>query len=213
VSTDPATAPDAVLAHPFPVPGPVLRLAFGELARAAGGTPVQAGAVGDPEGLPRPWDPPTCRGPLRAEVWAWLDAVVTWLNRTYTWDVAGTIPSCWPQHPHLVHELAVLADQRRRAGAALTSDALEEWHRYTLPAFTDRLRARTKDHCEQGHQPWPTRGRHARYLTETPHRDTVFARDVAATTTMAGVGGGPAGRRPRLAVVDLVTGAITDPTP
>jgi type IV secretion system protein VirD4 len=28
------------------------------------------------------------------------------------------IPACWPKHPHLVHDLAVLADQRRRAGRA-----------------------------------------------------------------------------------------------
>jgi hypothetical protein len=39
-------------------------------------------------------------------------------------DVADVIPLCWPQHPHLVHEIAVLADQRRRAGPGLTSDAL-----------------------------------------------------------------------------------------
>ena len=52
------------------------------------------------------------------------------------------IPACWPQHPHLVHEIAVLADQRRRAGHALTSDALEEWHRHNLPAFTERMKSR-----------------------------------------------------------------------
>jgi hypothetical protein len=44
----------------------------------------------------------------------------------YVWEVADAIPACWPQHPHLVHEIAVLADQRRRAGHAFTSDALEE---------------------------------------------------------------------------------------
>ena len=49
-----------------------------------------------------------------------------------------TSPACWPEHPHLVHDLAVLADQRRRAGPAITSDALEDWHRYALPAFLDR---------------------------------------------------------------------------
>jgi len=52
--------------------------------------------------------------------------VVTWLNREYVWDVGAVIPGCWPQHPHLVHEIAVLADQRRRAGASLTSDTIEE---------------------------------------------------------------------------------------
>ena len=78
--------------------------------------------------LPRPWDPPTCVDPdLRAELWEWLEAVVTWLNHEYVWDVSGIIPHCWPKHPHLVHEVAVLADLRRRAGQALSSDALEEW--------------------------------------------------------------------------------------
>jgi hypothetical protein len=67
------------------------------------------------------------------------------------------IPVCWPQHPHLVHEIAVLADQRRRAGHALTSDALEEWHRYNLPAFTERMKSRLRNHCEDGHQPWPAK--------------------------------------------------------
>jgi hypothetical protein len=63
------------------------------------------------------------------EVWSWLEAVVTWLNHEYVWDVADVIPPCWPQHPHLVDEIAVLADQRRRAGQAHTSDPLEDWQR------------------------------------------------------------------------------------
>ena len=46
---------------------------------------------------------------------------------------------------------------------ALTSDALEEWHRYALPAFTDRMRQRVKAHCEVGgHSEWPGQGRHTR---------------------------------------------------
>ena len=76
------------------------------------------------------------------------------------------IPACWPRHPHLVHEIAVLADLRRRAGHALTGDAMEEWHRYALPAFTERMRQRMKGHCEdKDHQPWPAQGRHTRHLT------------------------------------------------
>ena len=70
---------------------------------------------------------------------------------------------------HLVHDLAVLADQRRRAGTANTSDALEDWHRYALPAFLDRMTARLKSHCENGHQTWPSTGRHARHSSD-PHR-------------------------------------------
>lgn len=68
--------------------------------------------------MPRPRAPTSAVGVF--------EDVVIWLNREYTWDASGLIPSCWPLHPHLVHELAVLADQRRRAGLAMTSDALEE---------------------------------------------------------------------------------------
>jgi hypothetical protein len=110
--------------------------------------------------LPRPWEPECCPPKLRGEIWAWLDEVVDWLNTEYCWDPDGLIPACWPHHPHLVHELVVLADQRRLAGQAVTSDLLEEWHRYTLPSFHDRLRKRLRSHCDEGHQPWPATGRH-----------------------------------------------------
>jgi hypothetical protein len=77
------------------------------------------------------------------------------------------IPSCWPRHPHLVHEIAVLADLRRRAGLALTADTLEEWLRYALPAFTERMRQRLRQHCQDGgHQPWPGLGRHTRHVAD-----------------------------------------------
>ena len=100
----------------------------------------------------------------------WLDAVVAWLVTEYVWEATDTIPACWPQHPHLVHEIAVLADQRRRAGHAFTSDVWEEWHRYSLPAFTERMKSRLGSHCEEGHQPWPANGRHTRYAAETSRR-------------------------------------------
>jgi hypothetical protein len=91
-----------------------------------------------------------------------VEAVVVWLVTEYVWEATDTIPACWPQHPHLVHEIAVLADQRRRAGHAFTSDALEEWHRYSLPAFTERMKSRLGSHCEDGHQPWPPHPAHGR---------------------------------------------------
>jgi hypothetical protein len=75
--------------------------------------------------------------PTVKEVWSWLEAVVTWLNHKYIWDVADVILSYWPQHPHLVHEIAVLADQRHRAGQALTSDALDEWPDLGTPRTGD----------------------------------------------------------------------------
>ena len=120
-----------------------MALAYRELDRAATGSPEQIRALGDARLLPRPWEPATCRTPqLRQQLWSWLDAVVDWLVTEYVWEATDTIPACWPQHPHLVHEIAVLADQRRRAGHAFTSDALEEWHRYSLPAFTERMKTR-----------------------------------------------------------------------
>ena len=172
-----------LLVKPFPGVGRLMRVADRELDIAATGTPEQAHVLGDPRLLPRPWEPATCvSAALRAEVWAWLDAVVFWLNREYTWDVNGTIPSCWPHHPHQVHEIAVLADQRRTAGQALSSDLLEDWHRYSLPSFTDRMHARLRTHCEDGHQTWPAKGRHARHNAEPAHdeRDNAFEADTAA---------------------------------
>ncbi len=144
-----------------------MALAYRELDRAATGSPEQIRALGDARLLPRPWEPASCRTPqLRQQLWLWLDAVVDWLVTEYVWEAADTIPACWPQHPHLVHEIAVLADQRRRAGHAFTSDALEEWHRYSLPAFTERMKSRLRNHCEDGHQavagerpPHPAHGR------------------------------------------------------
>ncbi len=198
--------PAAPLALPFPVPGRLLQHAYRELSIAANGTPEQVKMLGDTRHLPRPWDPPTCTHPdLRLELWVWLDDVVTWINHEYVWDTEAFIPSCWPEHPHLVHDLAVLADQRRRAGLAHTSDALEDWHRYALPAFHDRMTARLKTHCENGHQPWPSTGRHARHSSDAHRRrrvqtyrgDTDQMRDEAA---------GP--KAPRLTVVD---GDVLDP--
>lgn len=37
-----------------------------------------------------------------------------------------------------------------------------------LPGFLERMRGRLKSHREQGHQPWPARGRHVR-RTEDGH--------------------------------------------
>ncbi len=119
---------------------------------------------------------------MRHDLWEWLEDVVIWLNREYTWDVSGLIPSCWPLHPHLVHEIAVLADQRRRAGLAMTSDALEEWHRYCLPAFTDRLRNRLRAHCDDEHKSWPAKPRHNEHLADASRqrRENTFAHDIDA---------------------------------
>lgn len=199
------------LVTPFPQIGPAMLVAYQDLNIAGGleGTKEQQKALGDPSRLPRPWDVTTCTMPhLRREVWQWLEQVVNWLNHEYVWDVATSIPACWPRHPHLVHEIGVIADQRRRSGLHVDSDALEEWHRYCLPAFTDRMRTRLKSHCEEGHQPWPTRGRYSRHTSESSstERARLYEADVTAATEVHS----EPFSRPRLGVVDLTTGEVTD---
>ena len=201
--------PPLPLTLAFPTPGPLLGAAYRDLYLAEEGSDHQKTVIGDPSLLPRPWDPPTCRDPqLRAELWAWLDAVVVWFNHQYTWDPSGIIPPCWPQHPHLVHEIAVLADQRRRAGLATNSNPLEEWHRYTAPGLTERLHSRLKAHCEQNHQPWPARSRHVRH-TDQQHegeRRRTYDADVQALAPQQ-----PSiPTRPRLALLDTKTGEIIE---
>jgi hypothetical protein len=195
----------------FPTAGRRVEHAYRELDIALHGTDQQKKALGSPRRLPRPWDPPTCADPdLRAELWDWLDHVVTWLNHEYVWDATAMIPTCWPRHPHLAHEIAVIADLRRRAGHALTADPLEEWHRYALPAFTDRMRQRTRSHCEdKDHQPWPAQGRHTRHLAHhaTSRRADVFSADTA--TVREPCAPSPAAAGP---VLQLVEGLNVDTT-
>ncbi len=203
MSTEPTPgAHPRPLARAFPRPGRLVDHAYWELNIAANGTPEQVKALGDLRRLPRPWDPPTCTHPdLRLEVWVWLDDVVTWINHEHVWDTDAYIPACWPEHPHLVHDVAVLADQRRRAGMGNTSDALEDWHRYALPAFLDRMKDRLKSHCENGHQPWPSTSRHARHSSD-PHRRKrirAFKDDAQRPPPQPTAGTGQA---PRLRVVE-----------
>ena len=101
----------------------------------------------------------------------------------------------------------MLADQRRRAGQALTSDALEEWHRYSLPAFPERMNTRLRP--LRGRPPtWPAKGRHTRHTAETNRRtrEEHYARDVGSLRPIEAEGR----RRPRLGLVDLDTGEIND---
>jgi hypothetical protein len=192
------------MARPFPQPGALVGLAFRELRLAASGTLEQSLPFGDLYELPRPWEPESCPAMLRGEIWAWLDQVVDWLNTDYCWDPDGLIPTCWPHHPHLVHEIAVLADQRRIAGQAFTSDLLEEWHRYTLPSFHDRLRSRIRSHCDDSHQPWPAKGRQTRYRDGADDRSRRFADDLLSSR-----GEGVSRTTAQLALIDLTTGEIT----
>lgn len=173
----------------FPTPGVQVRHAYRELDKAVNGDDDYRLALGDLNDLPRPWSPATCTAvPLRVELWNWLDAVVIWINHELVFDPADVIPACWPQHPHLVHELAVLADRRREADRSLTSDALEEWHRYALPAFLVRMEHRVAQHCQDLHPPVPpAAGRLTRHL-DGPHfteRRHTYEDDIAVATGYA----------------------------
>lgn len=205
MTTDPQHRP---LVRGFPAPGRQLAHAFHELHVAAEGSEEAKKRLGDSTVLPRPWDPGSCVYPsLRQELWTWLDEVVTWFNAEYAWDTTSVIPGCWPHHPHLVHEVAVLADQRRLAGMAHASDALENWHRINVPGFLDRMRARLKSQCEEHHQPWPARARHVRQTSDAAwqERQAIFRGDISAVEAERR----PAQNRPQLGVVNLATGEIT----
>lgn len=158
------------LVTPFPQPGRGLRQAYRELEMAEHGTDDQRTELGDPADLPRPWLPETLTRAQRRELWDWLDAVVLWLNEHYTWESGAMIPSCWDRHPHLVLELATVADLRHRAGRALTGDAMEDWHRYCIPAFAERMRNRIRTSCDDRHSTWPGRTRKGRFDDEREAR-------------------------------------------
>jgi len=161
--------PSGPLVAGFPAPGIRVQKAYQDLWEAQNGSEERKKKLGHPANLPHPWDPATCldKG-LRWELWLWLDEVAEWINSEYVWEASGGgyIPDCWPLHPHIVHELAVVADQRRSAGQAPKSDLLENWHRYVLQGFLDRMKQRLKQSCDDDHQPWPARGRHTRHTSE-----------------------------------------------
>lgn len=176
------------LVLPFPPPdGVELKKAYRNLYLSANGTEADKKRIGNPANLPRPWDPASCTNPaLRRELWAWLEGFVIWFNHEYVWDHnAGMIPACWPQHPHLVHEIAVLADQRRRASIDTSSNLLEEWHRYAATAFLQRLHLRVKAHCDECHQPVPARARQLRYAASAARtaRTLAFESDTPGGAT------------------------------
>lgn len=101
-----------------------------------------------------------------------------WINTEHVWDPTYLIPPCWPKHPHLVHEIAILADQRYKAGSAISSDALEEWHRYALPAFFDRRKTRLRTACDSRHHDWPARPAHIRFQDAHHDRARAYTGDV-----------------------------------
>ncbi|SFP63356.1 hypothetical protein SAMN05660464_3777 [Geodermatophilus dictyosporus] len=182
------------LVVPFPAPPRSVRTALEHLRQAE-----DAGL--EPAGLPlldRPWDPAGCAPHLRAQLWPWLDDVAGWLNATYAWQTTHSIPACWAAHPHLVAELAVLACLRLVAGEAATPHALEEWHRYALPAFHTRMAERLGIGCPPGrHLDWPARSWAAAYdsAEAAQARRDLFDGDTGRGRSAAGTG--PSARHPR----------------
>lgn len=193
------TRPHLPLGLPFPTPGPMIANAYRELDLAQHGDDKNRASLGNLDLLPRPWIPGSITNPrMRQELWEWLEAVTDWVNTEHVWDSTGMIPACWPMHPHLVHEIAVLADLRHKAGRAFTGDPLEEWHRYALPAFFDRIRTRTKTGCEERHREWPARAAYARFTAQANNRADAYRLDHDHTRQADD----PTGPIPRLQLID-----------
>lgn len=149
-------------------PPPRMVLAAGQqLQIARSGTKEQIKALGPLDKLPRPWLPHTCHPRLLGVLLLWLDEVAGWLNHDYSWKIVRPIPDCWPEHPHIVHELAALAWLRLVAEESLEVGPIEEWHRYALPSFSNRLAERLGTGCATKHESWPGRPRHSTYHSET----------------------------------------------
>lgn len=182
-----------LMVRPFPEPGPSIRTTMEQLQQATIEPPADEDELRELAQMPRPWDPATCTSLIRTELWSWLDLVAMWVNEQHLWNVTRPgIPECWPAHPHLVHDLAVLACSRYYTSFAATPAALEDWHRYGLPAFLERLRDRLGDGCQPGkHQPRPRRERDESHASQPVrsgrkrrHRDDVErASDPAAVTS------------------------------
>lgn len=201
------------LTQPFPKPGPAVAHAYRELHLAIEGNEDQKKSLGNPSTLPRPWIPSTCTQPqLRIELWNWLEAAVTWINHELVFAPDDALPCCWPHHAHLVHEIAVLVDLRYRAETALDSHPLEEWHRYALPAFIERMRHRVRQHCDHHHaNPVPHRGRFSRHISNehAQQRCHAYAADVRSLSEQP-AGGDAESKTPTLRVVDDHSGELFD---
>ena len=128
-----------LMAAPFPEPPGVIARLLDELRLAAAATDETEHESRRVAMLSRPWDPPSCPPEIRRNVYLWLDDVVAWINEEHTWRTDRVVPICWDLHPHIVHELATVTCLRWEATFARTPAALEEWHRFTLPAFLGRV--------------------------------------------------------------------------
>jgi hypothetical protein len=135
----------------FPTPSGTVTAAIDDLQLASPSDPATRAELRRIAELPRPWDPAACPPALRADTFEWLDRVATWINEQHLWNLGRPgIPPCWPAHPHVVHDLAVVACARLFALYGTTPTAMVEWQQYTLPAMLDRLADRLGDACAPG---------------------------------------------------------------
>jgi hypothetical protein len=84
----------------------------------------------------------------------------------------------------VVHDLAVVASVRVFATMTATPSALDEWHRYTLPGFLDRLQVRLGEGCPPGRHATRPRNDRDQRLVSSEHRarqEGAFRRDLVAT--------------------------------
>jgi hypothetical protein len=175
------TRPSGRLAAPFPRPSGVIEAALDTIRLVTAKPPKTVDELRRVAQLPRPWDLPGCPPALRLHVWEWLDQVAEWINEEFTWRIDKGVPHCWPQHPHIVHELAVVACLRYNAIYAATPDVFEDWHRYTLPMFLDRIANRCgPGGCPPGKhadQPGTARTHVYRTANERQWRSTLYSAD------------------------------------
>jgi hypothetical protein len=150
-----------ILVTRFPQPPAAVLSALELLAVLRDGDSEELAAAGDLTDLPRPWEPASCPDQLREPLWEWCDQVAVWLNTDYAWRPAQLVPSCWPRHPHIARELAVLAFLRWQAEEATGPHLVEDWQRYSYPMFCERMASRLGDSgCRTGtHQNWPAESR------------------------------------------------------
>lgn len=165
----------------FPPPPPSVARVLDQHQVLRRGNADEIAAEGNLLNLPRPWAPGSCEDYLRAAIWDWCEEVAGWLNHEYAWRPAQLIPPCWPHHPHIAHELPVLAVLRLAAESSTGPELLEEWHRTTLPSFFDRMLTRLGETgCRTGkHVAWPGESRHVSYTSKQSidDRQTLYFSD------------------------------------
>ena len=182
-----------LMAAPFPEPPGRHRRLLDELRLAAAATDETEHESRRVAMLPRPWDPPSCPPEIRRTSTLWLDDVVAWINEEHTWRTDRVIPICWDctRTSFTSSRRSPACAGRRRSPSPRA--ALEEWHRYTLPMFLDRVVERIGETgCPPDrHQPNPV----AAGTRSTGRRRTRSTQE----STLAGRGAGPRGATGRRA--------------